>query len=331
MWKLAKRKLATDRNTVRSSTSDTDSEQNFGIDHFHSDVEQQPAITEPCQVEEANNHGTDTASDTDDIWGIINECNDDIIDSEVDEENENKAYSYIKEDIASWANRNLITHSALDDLLKILKRHGHDLPATARTLLQTPKNITMQIKSCMEYIYFPLQEEIIKFLGKYPSDVVSNINSIEISLNIDGLPIFKSTRKSVWPILCAIQLKPVTVFPVALTFGESKPGNLEFLHDTIKDLGALLQNGMQYNNRNIEVKLRCIVCDAPARAMVKAIKQYSGYYGCDRCNQKGVWLRKVTYQDTDNLTLRTDHTFRAQSQEEHHHAISPFCNLPIDM
>jgi hypothetical protein len=171
----------------------------------------------------------------------------------------------------------------------------------------------------------------MKFLGKYPIDIVNNTDSIEISLNIDGLPIFRSTQKSAWPILCAIHIKPVTVFPVALTFGNSKPHNLEFLHDTIQDLGELLQNGMEYNNRNIQVQLRNIVCDAPARAMVKATKQYSGYYGCERCTQKGVWLNKVTYQDVANLTLRTDESFRDQSQEGHHHAISPFCDLPIDM
>ena len=119
-------------------------------------------------------------------------------------------------------------------------------------------------------------------------------------------------------------------FPIALTFGDSKPTSLEFLHDAIQDLGELLQHGMQYN-RNIEVRLRCIVCDAPARAMIKAVKQYSGYYGCERCTQKGVWLKKITYQETDNLTLRTDQTFRAQSQEQHHNGVSPFCNLAVDM
>ena len=194
IWKVVRRRLTTDRNnTVSSDTSD--SEQS-GINDFHSEGgDPQPATAEPCCADEDSSHSTDEASDTDeDVWDIINECNDNIIESEdEDEENENDAS--LKEDIACWANRNLINHTALDDLLKILKRNGHgELPATARTLLQTPQNVMIVRKSGMDYIYFPLHEEITKFLCRYPTDVVSDINSIEISLNIDGLPIFKNTK-----------------------------------------------------------------------------------------------------------------------------------------
>ena len=64
---------------------------------------------------------------------------------------------------------------------------------------------------------------------------------------------------------------------------------------------------------------------------MKSVKQYSGYYGCHRCTQKGRWLNKVTYQRTQKLRLRTDGAFRGQLQEEHHRGVSPFCDLPIHM
>ena len=31
--------------------------------------------------------------------------------------------------------------------------------------------------------------------------------------------------------------------------------------------------------------------------MIKQIKQYSGYYGCDKCDQRGEWLGRLAYQD----------------------------------
>lgn len=78
------------------------------------------------------------------------------------------------------------------------------------------------------------------------------------------------------------------------------------------------------------MKLRCVTCDVPAKALVKSIKLRLGYYGCDKCTQDG---HRVIYPEITNLTLRTDKAFRDQSQEEHHlpSVVSPFCQLPINM
>jgi hypothetical protein len=79
------------------------------------------------------------------------------------------------------------------------------------------------------------------------------------------------------------------------------------LQESVHEIDTLLQQGFNYHGRLISVNLKCIVCDAPAKAMVKGVKLFSGYYGCDRCNQTGVWCGRITYQDIGNLQLRTDH------------------------
>ena len=66
------------------------------------------------------------------------------------------------------------------------------------------------------------------------------------------------------------------IFPLALLCGETKPANLDFVQETVNDLGLLIQNGLECDERTIQVTVKCIVCDAPARALVKNIKQYSG-------------------------------------------------------
>ena len=73
------------------------------------------------------------------------------------------------------------------------------------------------------------------------------------------------------------------------------------------------------------------MCDAPAKALVKGTKLYSGYFGCDKCAQKGQWFGRMTYPDTRNLELRTDVSFPNHSNSPHHNAESPFCQMPIDM
>ena len=226
--------------------------------------------------------------------------------------------------------------NAVDSLLKILKQFGHpNLPSLARTLLNTTRTIPVQNKSGMQYIYFPLAIELLKNLGRYPSVITDAIETLELSFNIDGLPLFKSSQNSLWPVLCAlVNVKPVTVFPVVLTYGKSKPDDLSFLEDIIRDLEYVLQNGIRFGNRTLSVVLRCIVCDAPARAFVRGTKLYSGYFGCDKCCQEGKWIGRLTYPDVVGVVgvvLRTDLSFRDQSNKEHHKYRSPFCDLGIDM
>lgn len=56
------------------------------------------------------------------------------------EESSNSRYTEIRSELAEWALKNKCTRKTLNDLLAILRRHGHnDLPADARTLLQTPR------------------------------------------------------------------------------------------------------------------------------------------------------------------------------------------------
>ncbi|CAB4023105.1 Hypothetical predicted protein [Paramuricea clavata] len=221
----------------------------------------------------------------------------------------------------------------MDSLLALLKKSGHpNLPSSARTLLGTTRSISVQVKSGMDYVYLPLAAELLKHFKRHPPNIVNHIDSLEISLNVDGLPLFKSCNKTLWPVLCAIvNVKPVVVFSVVLAYGKSKPKDLEFLEDVIRDLGDVLENGLQDGNRVLPVSLKCVVCDAPARALVKDTKLCSGYFGCDKCAQKGMWVGREVYPLIRDIDLRSDYSFREQVNEAHHFSVSPFCTLPIDM
>ena len=152
-----------------------------------------------------------------------------------------------REGLADWTNKFSIKQNALDDLLGLLKGNGHpDLPSCAHTLLKTSRNIAIQQKSGMEYVYFPLSEQLLRHLKRHPVDTVSRTDSLEISLNVDGLPLFKSSGKNLWPVLCAIvNIKPIVVFPVVLTCGNSKPKDLEFLEELIRDLNDAPKNEIE--------------------------------------------------------------------------------------
>ncbi|XP_046408651.1 uncharacterized protein LOC124173179 isoform X1 [Ischnura elegans] len=76
-----------------------------------------------------------------------------------------------------------------------------------------------------------------------------------------------------------------------------------------------------------KVAISAIICDAPARAFLKCVKGHTGFYGCERCCQRGVYLNsKVVFNECD-AELRTDDTFKNRNQKDHHLANSPLENI----
>ncbi len=182
--------------------------------------------------------------------------------------------SLLETDLMTWVNQFQVKHNAVDNLLKILQQHGHpSLPATARTLLGTTKTVDTSMKSGMQYQYFPLKDALLKDFQSYPQHVRDSVDCLVISFNVDGVPLFKSSSTNMWPVLCGIMnLFPVKIFPVTLTCGTQKPSDLDFLSDVVKDLDIVLKDSVKDGSRTTKVRLRCVVCDAPAQAMVKATK-----------------------------------------------------------
>ncbi|XP_035794899.1 uncharacterized protein LOC118468186 [Anopheles albimanus] len=94
---------------------------------------------------------------------------------------------------------------------------------------------------------------------------------LSLHVNIDGISVWKNSRQQFWPILIAIYEFPrFPALPVAIFVGDSKPANVEwFLREFIEELKEISANGLYINGHAMEVKVRCIICDSPARAFIK--------------------------------------------------------------
>ena len=352
-WRSARKLLEEIRARADQESSDSEDESSsigcvdsavntadVNSDIMESDIETPGPVNSSDSIAVHNNDISDSIAvhnnDISDIsmcisaWDHIEQFH--YLSSDSESESEVSSAESLDYELSDWINKFQIKHNAADSLLKILQRHGHSsLPATTRTLLGSKTEVNTTMKSGMDYIYFDLKAELLKHFLDYPVEYRNTVENLEVSLNIDGLPLFTSSKTTVWPILCGLLLEPLTIFPVAILCGESKPANLDFLQDTITDLNNLIQNGLECDNRIVSITVKCIICDAPARAMVKNVKLYSGFYGCERCSQKGNWHGRMSYQECHDIQLRTDTSFRNFEQEEHHHENSPFSDLPIDM
>lgn len=101
------------------------------------------------------------------------------------------------DELRQFAIRNKMSHCVLTDLLHILQPLCPELPLHAKSLLKTPRKTTCKRQlDNGAYIHFGIKTYLQLF---YASNIFET-NVIKMSFNIDGLPLFKSSSITFWPI-----------------------------------------------------------------------------------------------------------------------------------
>lgn len=152
----------------------------------------------------------------------------------------------LKEFLQWWAITSGISHNSVTKLLHILCFYHPELPLDARTLLRTP--ITMQVTlETGIYCHLGLIKALESTLVSHPEFAG---DTLDIALNIDGLPLFKSTNSQLWPILAQIKNYKSNPFPIGIFFGQSKPQPLElYLENLIGELKVIISNGISFKGK----------------------------------------------------------------------------------
>ncbi len=228
----------------------------------------------------------------------------------------------LEDNLRQWSTKNKITQRSLNELLAILRKQGHLLPKDARTLLVTPRAIGSEPKCSGQYIYYGLEKGICRLLSQTKS-FTHDHDSVNLSINIDGVPLFKSSKVQFWPILAKFHnFEP---FMVALFCGENKPYPLEeYLDDFLMECKDLTENGLIHEEKTYTVNVKALICDAPTRAYLKRIKNHNAYHSCERCITKGAYITKRVAFNEQGCTLRTDEAFSAVAYKNHQTGVSPF-------
>ncbi|XP_065667973.1 uncharacterized protein LOC136088218 [Hydra vulgaris] len=181
-----------------------------------------------------------------------------------------------------------LTSSSCNGLLTLLRKHGCQLPKDSHSLLQTPSTKQIQERYGGKYIYFGLTKVLQNAINL---GICSDSPNLQI--NVDGIPLYRSSKKQFWPILSTVNQSSPTI--VALYQGDSKPSSVnEFLKDFIEEF-------------------KLIVCDAPARAFLKNIVGHNSLHACERFLAVGMSTNKRTiFVSTDcfNAEKRTDDSFK---------------------
>lgn len=105
--------------------------------------------------------------------------------------------------LVQWINEHRIAKRAVNDLLHILNSAGiSDLPKDYRTLLNTPINVQITDVAGGRMWYNGLSHSLQKCLFN-----IDKNTEILLNFNIDGLPLYKSSKQNFYPILTSIHGK----------------------------------------------------------------------------------------------------------------------------
>lgn len=87
------------------------------------------------------------------------------------------------------------------------------------------------------------------------SDIVALEKSIKIQLNIDGLPLFRSSSGQFWPILGWLEnIGKWEPFIIGLFYGNSKPKNVSpYLNALVEEINQLVTHGIVYADEQFDI------------------------------------------------------------------------------
>lgn len=209
--------------------------------------------------------------------------------SSTDDEAEKQATTTsLHDDLAEWVVQSKLPQQYCNGLLSLLIKHGCQLPKDIRTLLRTPRAVSVDKKCGGQFVYFGLHKILQQAVHTCSSGF-----PLQMQINIDGVPLYKSSSAQFWPVLCSVDGSNPMI--AALYFGHSKPSSMEeFLKEFIDEVKLLHAEGFTADDRQWPVILHSFVCDAPARAMLKNIKAHNSLYGCERCEAKGMSIEGRT-------------------------------------
>lgn len=131
-----------------------------------------------------------------------------------------------------------VSHNFCNSLLQVLKSEGLDVPKDVRTLMKTPKNHTIVNISGGSYIHLGLKHMLLPILSRNNAQKYMTSHILKIGINLDGLPISKSSKSQLWPILISVlnfkELKE-NVMPIGIFHGFKKSDSIEeFLNPFIR-------------------------------------------------------------------------------------------------
>lgn len=289
----------------------------------HQVVNSQVSFNSPSPCEVYNNFETISESSRCKRANELYDSSDILSGSEVDN---------LKERLKIWSVTNNISQIATSELLKLLQAHKcfENFPLDSRALLKTVRSFKYRTVKPGKYVHLGFDiglQTVIQKLNFIPDE-------IGVLINIDGIPVSKSSKSEFWPILCCLESGDAAKKPfcVGVYHGGGKPEDQnDFLKDFVAEVKALERHGYSYHGVVIKFKVKGFICDAPARAFITCTKYHSGFSSCSKCTQTGERYENRVVFSSKVVTKRSQQSFLQQNDEDHHRGTTILTEINVDL
>lgn len=213
------------------------------------------------------------------------------------------------------------------------------------------KNTTNELKKDNFFVTYPLEHQLkdlimenfsnLQVFKDQYSENLSDIHDgqiyqrkptsngryeLTLTLNTDGVQVFKSKNKSLWPIqMVCNELEPEkrfltkNIIVTGLWYQEAHPPMKLLLKPLMKEVNDLKASGLKIKIMNKEynfnISIICVTLDAPAKAVVQNLIQFNGYFSCSYCEHPGVSIGTVKFPNKENVQARNHATAITQMVE----------------
>lgn len=194
------------------------------------------------------------------------------------EQTENLFSSYkrenesLNEKLRDWYLKHRPSRKCVEDLVKILRSENLNVTSS---FFQFKVVVQPEIEEIAggSYLHIGLAHQLRKI-----AEAIQIPDHLNIDINIDGLPLYRSSNTQLWPILIRVNnVKGMPVFPVGVFLGNRKPSNCEeYLFNFTSELSYYIENGIQLSEKNIKLAIRAIICDTFPRVSTWLCKVYTG-------------------------------------------------------
>ncbi|XP_049296913.1 uncharacterized protein LOC125770894 isoform X2 [Anopheles funestus] len=181
----------------------------------------------------------------------------------------------ISDCLRDWAVVHNQPRSSINEILAIFRKWtALPLPKDSRTLLKTSTTIGKEIRTLEggEFWYKGIENK----LNSYFQSTVPSTDQLTIMLSTDGLPLHRSATTQLWPILMKVEELPLApIMMISMFCGPEKPTSLEvFLRPLVEEMKEIHQRGLRFGDKVVQLKIRAIIADSPARAFIKGFYHY---------------------------------------------------------